>query len=209
MKKLILLIFILTATISISQEKNSFEWPNHAVTPVFKDLLKAYNTNDFKTISAYSKKYYSEKKAKKKAIYWMKIFTEYGVLKPYKLADKKFRGQPAIWFQGSDTKNWAKIVIMLTKDGKNILNAGVFKGMRPIGLLPPYKEMPTKNVKKHLNKYLKNLSELDLFSGAVLVAKGDKILYRKAYGYRNKEKGKKTTLTQFLELDLLQKHLLR
>lgn len=194
MKKLIILVFILTTTLSISQNNNSFEWPKDAVTPVFKDFLKAYNANDFKTLSAFTEKYYPAKKAKGRAIYWTKIFTEYGVLKPFKVADEKFRGLPAVWFQGNDTKNWAKIVIMLSKDGKKILNAGVFKGMRPNGLLPPHKEMPTKNIKKHLNKYLDNLSELDFFSGAVLVAKGDKILFRKAYGYRNKSAKKKNNV---------------
>jgi CubicO group peptidase (beta-lactamase class C family) len=54
--------------------------------------------------------------------------------------------------------------------------------------------MPIKNIKKHLNKYLDNLSELDLFSGAVLVAKGDKILFRKAYGYSNKSTKKKNNV---------------
>ena len=40
MKKLIILVFILTTTLSISQNNNSFEWPKDAVTPVFKDFLK-------------------------------------------------------------------------------------------------------------------------------------------------------------------------
>ena len=194
MKKLIILVFILTTTVSTSQNNNNFEWPKDAVTPVFKDFLEAYNSNNFKILSAFTEKYYSEKKAKGRAIYWTKVFTEYGILKPFKVADEKFRGLPAVWFLGKDTKNWAKIVIMLSKDGKKIINAGVFKGMRPKGLLPPYKEIATKNFNKHLNKYLDNLSELDFFSGAVLVAKGNKILFRKAYGYRNKESKKKNNV---------------
>jgi len=191
MKKLILLLAVLITTFSVAQNKNNFEWPNHEVTPVFKDFTKAYNSNDLKTLEKFTAKYYPEKKAKRKAIYWTKIFTEYGPLAPYKVADEKFHGLPAIWFHGTETKNWAKIVFMVNKESTKILNGGVFKSMRPVGLLPPYTAMPTKKINKHLKEYLKNLSDLDYFSGAVLVAKGNKILFQKAYGHSNKAQQKK------------------
>lgn len=194
MKKLILLIIILTTTVSKSQNNNHFEWPAHAVTPVFKAFLEAYNANDFTAISTFTEKFYPEKNAKSRAIYWTKIFTEYGILEPYKVADEKFRGQPAIWFQGRDTKNWAKIVLMLNEDSTKIANGGVFKAMRPVGTLPPYKTMPITEMKKYLNEYLDNLSELDLFSGNVLVAKGNEILFEKSSGYRNKAENKKNNI---------------
>jgi CubicO group peptidase (beta-lactamase class C family) len=195
MKKLILFIILLaTTTASIAQNSNNFEWPEHSVTPIFKAFLEAYNSNDFKTLSTFTEKYYPEKKAKSRVIYWTKIFTEYGTLKPYKVADEKFRGQPAIWFQGSDTKNWAKIVLMLTEDSTKIANGGVFKAMRPVGTLPPYKAMPIKDMKKYLNEYLDNLNELDLFSGTVLVAKGNEILFKKSSGYRNKAENKNNNI---------------
>ena len=191
MKNLILLSAVLITTFVSAQNKNNFEWPQHDVTPVFKEFTEAYNSNDLKTLELFTTKYYSEKKAKRKAIYWTKIFTEYGPLKPYKIANEKFHGLPAIWFQGTETKNWAKIVFMVNKEGTKILNGGVFKSMRPVGLLPPYKAIPAKSINKHLKGYLNNLSELEYFSGAVLVAKGNKVLFQNAYGYSNNAKNKK------------------
>jgi len=191
MRNLILLLVVLITTFATAQNKNDFDWPNHEVTPVFKDFTEAYNSNDLKTLEQFTTKYYSEKKAKRKAIYWTKIFTEYGPLTPYKIANEKFHGLPAIWFHGTETKNWAKIVFMVNKESTKILNGGVFKSMRPVGLLPPYKAIPSQSMNKHLKRYLDNLSESDYFSGAVLVAKGNKILFQKAYGYSNKAKHKK------------------
>ena len=102
MKKLILLLVVLITTLTTAQNKNKFEWPSHEVTPVFKDFTEAYNSNDLKTLEVFTAKYYPEEKSKQKAIYWSKIFTEYGPLKPYKIADEKFHGLPAIWFYGTE-----------------------------------------------------------------------------------------------------------
>ena len=194
MKNSIILLFMLLTIAMTAQNTNNFNWPEHATARVFIELLEAYNSNNFDSISAFTEKYYPEKKANRKAIYWTKIFSEYGTLKPYKVADEKFQGLPAIWFQGTDTKNWAKIVIMLNEDNSKIANAGVFKSMRPAGLLPPYKAMPVKDMENYLQEYAENLSELDLFSGSILVAQGDHIIFQKAYGYSNKAENKKSNI---------------
>ena len=189
MKNSIILLFVSLTTVVTAQ--NNFKWPEHEVTPAFVEFLEAYNSNNFDSLSLFTDKYYPKDKSNQEAIYWTKIHSEYGKLEPFKVADEKFRGLPAIWFQGTDTKSWAKIVLMLNDDNTQIANGGVFKSMRPVGPLPPYEAMREEDMEKYLNEYIDNLSEQDLFSGAVLVARGDKIIFQKACGFKNKEEQKK------------------
>ena len=191
MKKSILFLFVIISSAVVAQKGNKFEWPEHAVTPVFQELIKAYNSNDFNALSAFTDKYYAQDEAERRAVYWTKIFSEYGILKPYKIAEEEFHGLPAIWFQGTDTKSWAKIVVMLNEDSTRIVNSGVFKSMRPNGILPPYEPMHVEEMSNYLEGYLNNLSQQDYFSGSVLVAQGDKVLFQNAYGYKNKAESQK------------------
>ena len=196
MKNSIILLFVFLTTTASAQD--NFKWPDHEVSPVFIEFLDAYNSNNFDSLSFFTDKYYPKDKSNQQAMYWAKIHSEYGTLIPFKIADEKFHGLPAIWFQGTDTKSWAKIVLMLNDDKTQIANGGVFKSMRPVGILPPYEAMQEKDMKNYLKGYVGNLSEQDLFSGSILVAQGDKVLFQKAYGFRNKEKKKKNkTKTAF------------
>jgi len=195
MNKVISLI-LLTIFVSLSSHaKQEINWPDSLSTPIFKAFLTAYNANDPEVLSEFSKKYYPEKKAKNKVIYWRKVFSEYGKLSAFKVADAKFRGLPAIWLNGEKSKSWIKMVIMTNKDGSKIKNAGIFRGMRPVGVLPPYQAMSAKNMPEYLSNYLTELVNEDLFSGSVLVAKGNNILFQQAYGYSDKKNKQKNTIS--------------
>ncbi|NQY66066.1 MAG: beta-lactamase family protein [Alteromonadaceae bacterium] len=196
MKKLFFMtMLVLFANYTVqAKEHIEFQWPEHSSTSVFKALLNAYNANDLATLQAFVKKYYPEKSANAKDIYWRQIFSEYGVLKPFKVADEKFHELPAIWFQGAKTKGWLKMVLMVNKEETQILKAGLFRKIRPVGALPPYFAIPEEKMGNYLGNYLETLNQADRFSGAILVAKGDKVLFQQAYGYSDKGRQKKNTL---------------
>ncbi|HLM02655.1 MAG TPA: serine hydrolase domain-containing protein [Pyrinomonadaceae bacterium] len=65
--------------------------------------------------------------------------------------------------------------------------------LRGIGMRPPETPQPSgkklsdKEVIAELDDFLKKVSAADVFSGAVLVAKGDNVLFEKAYGEANKD----------------------
>ncbi len=49
------------------------------------------------------------------------------------------------------------------------------------------KKLSDKEITEELEKYLKKIVAADLFSGTVLIARGDKVLYEKAFGDANKD----------------------
>ncbi|HAS45583.1 MAG TPA: hypothetical protein DCS93_34180 [Microscillaceae bacterium] len=169
----------------------SFEWPDHNVSVIFKDFLVAYNSNDVKNIEAYAQKYHT--RPSRMARRMQQLFTQYGKLQPYAVTAQR-KDRLGLWLLGQDTKNWIEVMLVTNKTGDKIRGTGMMRGMRPKGLLPPYKAMAPNKMKPHLAAYLQKLSQQDHFSGAVLVAKGDQILFEGAYGDRNKQKGFKNNL---------------
>lgn len=178
---------ILAFTSLQAQKTAQFEWPKNPVSKVFKDFLVAYNTGKAEKFSAFCQKYYPRPARATRRMH--QIFSQYGKLSPYKITVQR-KDRLGVWFLGTDTKNWVELTFVTNKEGK-IRGAGVMRGMRPKGLLPPYKALATNNMSTYLDSYFKKLNKIDHFSGAVLVAKGNKVLFEGAYGYRNKKKGLK------------------
>jgi CubicO group peptidase (beta-lactamase class C family) len=186
----ILLLSIVTTSIS-SQNKNNFKWPESKITPIFKEFIKAYNTNNLKKLEAFTTKHY-EKDFKKAAAYWPSVFADYGQIEPYAIkTDWSNKNRLAIWFQGKHTKNWVVIILRMNKDNTKIIGKSTSRGFRPAGILPPYKSISSKEIKPHLKKYLKKLHKQDFFSGSVLVAKGNTILFEGTYGKSNQKRNTK------------------
>src|SRR5262245_14512086 len=69
-------------------------------------------------------------------------------------------------------------------------------------------ERPVTNdpaMEKAAAAYVQPLSELDLFQGAVLVARGDKVVLEKGYGFANLELGVRNTPRQVFRIASLSK----
>jgi len=180
----ILLFNFLTLTLS-GQNTTNFEWPENEITPIFKEFVKAYNTNDLEILQAFTTKHY-EKESERNAAYWRGIFTEFGQIEAFSEATEwTKKNRLAIWFQGKQTKGWAMIILRMNKDNTKIIGKTVGRGMSPSGKLPPYSPVSSKEMKPYLKKYLKDLHKLDYFSGSVLVAKGNTILFEGTYGKSN------------------------
>jgi CubicO group peptidase (beta-lactamase class C family) len=185
------LVFSVIASSIIAQNKTTFKWPDNEISPIFKEFVKAYNSNNLKTLEAFTNKYY-EKDHKKGAAYWPGVFTEYGEITPYAIKESwSNKNRLAVWFQGKYTKNWVVIMLRMNKDNTKIIGKATSRGSRPDGNLPPYTSIAAKKIKPRLKKYLKKLDRLDFFSGSVLVAKGNTILFEASYGYSNKKRNTK------------------
>src|SRR6185436_9372231 len=68
---------------------------------------------------------------------------------------------------------------------------------------PPVANDPA--TEKGADTYLQPLIELDLFQGAVLVARGDKVVLEKGYGFANLELGVRNTPRQVFRIASLSK----
>ena len=60
-------------------------------------------------------------------------------------------------------------------------------GIRPQPAPPSGKKLSDKEMVEELDGFLKKVSAADVFSGAVLLAKGEQVLFEKAYGEANKD----------------------
>ncbi|MDN3643150.1 serine hydrolase domain-containing protein [Lutimonas halocynthiae] len=186
----ILLFNIITLTLT-GQNTTDFEWPENEITPIFKEFVKAYNTNDLKKLEAFTSKHY-EKDFKKAAAYWPSVFADYGQIEAFSEETSwSDKNRLAIWFHGKHTKNWVIIMLRMNPENTKIIGKSVSRGSRPSGNLPPYSRVSSKEMKPYLKKYLKKLHKLDHFSGSVLVAKGNTILFEESYGERNKKRNTK------------------
>ena len=192
LKKTVLsLIFSTTILILTAQNTTSFEWPENEITPIFKEFVKAYNTNDLKILEDFTRKHY-EKDFIKTAAYWPGVFADYGQIEPFAIKTSwSNKNRLAIWFQGKHTKNWVIIMLRMNANNTKIIGNSRMDGTRPAGILPPYKSISSKEMKPHLKKYLKKLHKQDFFSGSVLVAKGNTILFEETYGDSNKKRNTK------------------
>ena len=186
----VLLFNIITLNLT-AQKKVEFTWPENEITPVFKEFLKAYNTNDLKELKAFTTEHY-EKDFVKNAEYWPSVFADFGQLDPFQVAKEwGNKNRLAIWFHGKITKGWVMIMLRMNEDNTKIIGKSVMRGERPSGNLPPYDPISSDKMNPYLKDYLKKLFKLDRFSGSVLVAKGDTIVFEETYGISNLESGKK------------------
>jgi len=185
---IILFTFFLTSC-AISQNATSFKWPENEITPIYKEFLKAYNTNDLEKLQAFTTKHY-EKDFVENAAYWPSVFADFGEIEPFTVSKEwTNKNRLAIWFQGKNTKGWVMILLRMNDDNTKIIGKTVWRGNRPPGILPSYNHISSKEMIPYFKKYIGKLDKLDRFSGSVLIAKGNTILFEETYGESNKKLG--------------------
>jgi CubicO group peptidase (beta-lactamase class C family) len=170
-----------------SQNMALFKWPENEITPIFKEFVTAFNNDE---IVNFTKKHYA-KDHEKNANYWRGVFSEYGQITPYQFAkDWTKKNRLAIWFQGVHTKDWVMIILKMDKQNIKIIGKTVVRGLRPKQVAS---QVLIKNIKPYLKGYLNKLSNQNRFSGTVLVAKGNTILFNNTYGKSNLKNNRKNT----------------
>jgi hypothetical protein len=56
---IILFTFFLTSC-ETSQNAKNFKWPENEITPIFKEFVKAYNSNDIEKLETFTTKHYEK-----------------------------------------------------------------------------------------------------------------------------------------------------
>ena len=190
--RIFILLFIISLTsCTTSKESSNFKWPENEITPIYKEFVKVYNTNNLEKLHAFTTKYYENDFAKN-AAYWPSVFADFGEIEAYKVSKKwTKKNRLAVWFQGKHTKGWVMILLRMNKDNTKIIGKGVMRGEQPSGNLPSYNHISSKEMIPYFKKYIGKLHKLDRFSGSVLIAKGNTILFEETYGESNKKRNKK------------------
>ena len=80
-------------------------------------------------------------------------------------------------------------MLRMNEDNTKVIGKSVGRGMLPSGnISSAYNSVTSEELVPYLEKYLEGLDKTDYFSGSVLVAKGDSILFEKTYGQRDKQR---------------------
>jgi len=185
-------IFLLFNLLSIAlnaQNTKTFEWPKNEITPIFKEFVSAYNSNDLQKLEAFTENHY-QKNDKEAATYWRSVFLEYGEIEPFSISEEfSNKNNLGIFFRGKYTKNWVMIMLRMNADTSKIIGKTVGRGMVPSGdISSVINPVSSNKLVPYLEKYLEGLHKTDYFSGSVLVAKGNTIIFEKTYGQRNKQR---------------------
>lgn len=173
-------------------------WPEAPSARRLEALLAAYNNGDEAALQEFVKAHYapaiatSPAAVRATAAYWMSIYREFGPARAHALHTGSANATE-IWARGTISEAWFTLLLETAAEAPHLVTSGgVGKGISPEDVGRP-KPMAPPDVALYLRAYLERLDKADLFSGTVLVAHGDKVLFKGAAGFANREHAVKNT----------------
>lgn len=163
--------------------------PNTPLGDRASALLTAYNTGNVDTLADFVSANFDADALKRLgtsksiASYWAGVYLEAGPLTFFSLEALQLgdRTREVVWCRGDRTKAWMGITLRMTEDAPNgITGYSVLRGLRPSTATTP--NVSEENFPSYLKDYLNTLSKHDHFSGNVLIAKNDAIIFEGSYG---------------------------
>lgn len=185
----VLMIFLM-GHIKLQVEKNNAD-------EIIASFVEVYNKNSSMGLGNFFNSSF-EKSDKRLVRYWQEIFTEYGPVSIKSLGEENFGTKKIAWCKGDYSKDWVGFSYKVNESGK-IESIGVLRNAAPLSndLYPSI--ITEEKLNTYLYDYLQKMEAHDLFSGSVLVAKGDKVLFNQSFGFSDKENQKKNnTHTKYL-----------
>ena len=114
--------------------------------------------------------------------YWLAAHREFGPLEYVSHGTDLYQDHDVVWCKGTISKDWVGLQFDLTEDQK-IDGTNVLRSCSPSDAKGHEGAMTSSEVSADLKQYFEAMQEANLFSGKVLVARGDEILLEGAYGY--------------------------
>lgn len=152
----------------------------------YKDFIGILNSKNLKRIDKFIANHYSNKeydlnkKSRRQiAHYWISTIKEYGKLNFYPYSLDSYRGNSIAWAKGIYSKDWLGFNFKFNKKGK-ISNTNILRSCIPSSI----NKKKNKNTSlSAIHQYMETLEKNNIFSGSVLIAKGDSILHKGYYGF--------------------------
>lgn len=94
--------------------------------------------------------------------------------------------EQVIIVKSARTELWQAITVYFSPDKPHKINGLNLSPARPPSNLAKSNSLTIKQAVAELDSYVKRMAEKDVFSGSVLLAKGDKVLYTAAHGMASK-----------------------
>ncbi len=170
---------------------------------IYLEFIEAANSNDSLNLKQAILKHWSDtligennRWLQTDINYWLAAYKEFGPLEFVSYGEDKYNENEIAWFKGKVCKDWIGLEFDFTTDHK-------IDGTNVLRSCSPAKSNKQRtggynadNPSELLESYFKKMEAEDLFSGVVLVAKGDEIIHQGAYGFSDKKTEAKCTLDQ-------------
>ena len=154
-------------------------------------FIKTYNSGDLAQIRGFITSESDSKllaaspdKAQDMAAYWLNVFSQYGPVRFHSIS--RVDGyETEAWTYGSASRAWLGLDFTVAETSPHkVVDYGVVRGSRP-EVAP--QRIPSNRLAGYLADYLRDLDRDSLFSGAFLIAKDGKLVFRGACGQANRE----------------------
>lgn len=180
------------APVSAAADPASFRWPSSAAATPLRALVEAYNSGDSARLVAFVRAHYpariaGSRAAERVAAYWTSVRREFGPATPHGVLASSERSTE-VWMRGDVSAAWFTLQLEVSADSAKVAGAGVGRGISPRAAKPPA-PVPPARLAAEIGAYLRRLDHHDLFSGAVLVAHHDRVVFRGAAGRASREHG--------------------
>lgn len=183
---------------SVPEVRGLSSIPDTPSGKTMKEWLKAVSTGSLDTLTAFFETHSDLEDLKRfpardRAVMMTDTYYRFGTRRPVRLVTS---GELETTIEGESPlpERWMRITMALSPKADHPI---AYMKMEPIEAPAEYREAkPTsdREMVGRVQAFTENLVKADRFSGVVLVAKGDKVLFQQAYGYADKAKGKMNTM---------------
>lgn len=159
---------------------------NQAHLDVFKQLISAYNSGDKSKVTTFVSDHYQssdEQWIRDSATHWLDLRSRFGAV-AIKHISRETANSLEMWVQGIDSKYWFAPELIFANGTNQIKATGVLMGETPRRLNDH--ENASFEITKY-QSYLEGLANQSLFSGVVLIAKENKVIFHQAFGQTHNE----------------------
>ena len=104
------------------------------------------------------------------------------------------------WVRGTVSRAWLDYRAVLDSQSRRVARVGLGRGVRPEHRQLRHPRLSDTQLSRHLRDYLRAMAAADLFSGAVLVARGDTVIYEGAFGMADRKRSLRNTLDTRFDL---------
>lgn len=180
-------LLVLTSAHSVSAQAQP------AAERALRELIIAISTGDSTRIASYARAnydsaYLAQSGGVDRAVRrWREIRETYGPLTIDTLMPSSSNDARA-WVRGSVTRAWLDYRVVLDSQSGRVARVGLGRGVRPGHRQLRHPRLSDTELSRHLRDYLSAMAAAGLFSGTVLVARGDTVIYEGAFGMADRQR---------------------
>ncbi|MCW5911550.1 MAG: beta-lactamase family protein [Cyclobacteriaceae bacterium] len=151
-------------------------------------FLNSFNTGKIDSMNSFISKHYhpnisnDKERFQKVSLSFGTLYDEFGPLEIHSIQYDSTYKSDKYFLKGTYTKEWVAVMFVLNKE-KQILGQGIWKLQMPEG--EKNRHLSVADLPIYLDSHLEELSQHDFFSGSILIAHSNKIIYHKAFGKKN------------------------